>query len=158
MSVYASFLFYKLFSNCPKKHFHAHKKPVTYDFCIYLFGKSNYFSKYFACSHFFSYVPGHENHATEYKVKQAFRSYKLCKYSGNKTFNPFTCYDWTLAPCGFLRLSAFLSDALNYFLPIPSHSMWKDRASWKLSKCVSTFSVNWSRVTWCVFIFDEQIA
>ena len=26
-----------------------------------------------------------------------------------------------LAPCGFLRSSVFLSDALNYFLPIPSH-------------------------------------
>ena len=34
----------------------------------------------------------------------------------------------TLFPCRFLRLSVFLSDSLNYFLPIPSHSMWKDRA------------------------------
>ena len=29
---------------------------------------------------------------------------------------------------GFLRLSVFSSDALNYFLPIPSHSMGKERA------------------------------
>ena len=63
----------------------------------------------------------------------------------------------TLFPCRFLRLSVFLSDALNYFLPIPSHSMWKDRAIWKLSKRESTFSVNHSRVTWRVLIFDEQI-
>ena len=65
----------------------------------------------------------------------------------------------TLFPCRFLRLSVFLSDSLNYFLPIPSHSMWKDRASWKLSiKCESTFSANWSHITWRVFILEEQIA
>ena len=54
----------------------------------------------------------------------------------------------TLFPCRFLRLSVFLSDSLNYFLPIPSHSMWKDRASWKLFiKCEGTFSANWSHIT-----------
>ena len=48
--------------------------------------------------------------------------------------------------------------ALNYFLPIPSHSMWKDRAIRKLSRRKSLFSVNRSHVTWRVFFFDEQIA
>ena len=52
-----------------------------------------------------------------------------------------------LAPCGILRLSVFSSDALNFFLPIPSHSMWKNRAIWKLSKRESSFSVNQSLVT-----------
>jgi len=87
-------------------------------------------------------------------------SRKRCSRAGTifNSRDPFTYYDWTLAPCGFLRLSVFLSDALNYFLPIPSHSIWKDRASWKLSKRESTFFLNRSHVTWRVFIFDEQIA
>jgi len=48
---------------------------------------------------------------------------KRCSHAGTvfNSCDPFTYYDWTLAPCGFLRLSVFLSDALNYFLPISSH-------------------------------------
>ena len=41
-------------------------------------------------------------------------------------------------------------------MPIPSHSMWKDRAILKLSRCESTFSVNRSRVTWCVFFLTNR--
>ena len=82
---------------------------------------------------------------------RATESRKRCSRAG-------TIFKSALAPSGFLRLSVVLSEALNYFLPTPSHSMWKDRVSWKLSKCEITFSVKWSRVTWRVFIFDEQIA
>ena len=47
-------------------------------------------------------------------------SRKRCSRAGTifNSRDPFTYYDWTLAPCGILRLSVFLSDALNYFLPI----------------------------------------
>ena len=62
-----------------------------------------------------------------------------CAWTIFNSRDPFTYYDWTLAPCGFLRLSVFLSDALNYFLPIPSHSMCKDRTNWKLSQRESSF-------------------
>ena len=72
-----------------------------------------------------------------------------------------TYYDWTLASCIFvvqyLLRNFILLDALNHFLPLPVVYV-KGSRELKLSQCESTFSVNRSRVTWRVFIFDEQIA
>ena len=49
--------------------------------------------------------------------------------------DPFTYYDRTLAPRGFLRSSVFLSDALNYFLPIPFFVLFDEQiAKTKLKK------------------------
>ena len=58
---------------------------------------------------------------------------------------------WNLA-CIFKLL-----DAPNHFLPLPVVYV-KGSRELKLSQRKSTFSVNRSRVTWRVFLFDEQIA
>ena len=54
--------------------------------------------------------------------------------------DPFISMTELLLLCIFV----IRNSRLNYFLPIPSHSMWKDRASRKLSKRESTFSLNQS--------------
>ena len=71
---------------------------------------------------------------THHVTRDLFTEKVLSRLDNFNSRDPFTYYDWTLAPCGFLRSSVFLSDTLNYFLSISSHSMWKDRASWKLSQ------------------------
>ena len=91
---------------------------------------------------------------TRHVTRDRFTVKKILHRTVFNSPDPFTYYDWTLAPCGFLRLSVFSLYALNYFLPTPSHSMC-DRASLILSKRESTFSVNQSRLTWpaCLYFW-----
>ena len=90
-------------------------------------------------------------------------SRKRCSRAG--TISPRVILSRTMSElsllCSFvirnLLRNFILLDALNHFLPLPVVYV-KGSRELKLSQRESTFSVNRSRITWRIFISNEQIA